>query len=160
MRPHDSFPHRSNGKKALTAVRYTSSFGHISPIAERLLHTEFDLMPRPAPPLPMLKPGPALRRLWLCVSLLSGAAGLGACATNIGDAIPAGIGGLPAEAPARPAEQAAYPAVHDIPPPRPVSILNDDQQEKLEKDLTTARDRQEARNPNAKKPAAGAKPKP
>lgn len=101
----------------------------------------------------MLKPG-------LGVCLLLGAIGLGSCATNIGDTIPAGIGGLPAEAPARPAEQPVYPAVHDIPPPRPVRMLDDDQQEKLEKDLNTARDRQESRNPNIKKPAAGAKPKP
>jgi hypothetical protein len=101
----------------------------------------------------MLKPG-------LAACLLLGALGLGACASNVGDSLPASIGGLPADAPARPAEQAPYPAVHDIPPPRPVRVLDDDQQERLEKDLSVARDRQEARNPNAKKPAAGAKPKP
>jgi hypothetical protein len=107
----------------------------------------------------MLKSGTAARRLLFCL-LLAGAGGLGGCASNIGDTIPAGIGGLPAEAPSRPAEQPAYPAVHDIPPPRPVRVLDDDQQEKLEKDLSVARDRQEQRNPGAKKPAAGATPKP
>jgi hypothetical protein len=39
-------------------------------------------------------------------------------------------------------------------------MLDENQQERLEKDLTTARDRQSGRNPNARKPKAGASAKP
>ncbi len=105
-------------------------------------------------------PRPCARALAL---LFCGAA-LSACSTNIGDTLPANVGGLPASAPERPAEVQAYPAVHEMPPPRPVRMLDDDQQQKLEKDLKAARDRQEKLNPKAKKsaspPAAGAKPNP
>ncbi len=66
--------------------------------------------------------------------------------------MPAGIGGLPVTAPERPADPPPYPAVHDMPPPRPVRMLDDDQQQKLERDLTAARDRQEGRvSPKAKR---------
>lgn len=78
--------------------------------------------------------------------------------------MPASIGGLPEGAPERPAQPPAYPAVHEIPPPRAARMLDDEQQEKLEKDLSAARDRQEGRNPKAspkvKKPATGAQPNP
>ncbi len=99
-----------------------------------------------------------IRRLRLLGPLL--AIGLAGCASTVGDSIPAGLGGLPETAPARPAEQAEYPAIHDMPVPRNARMLDEDQQEKLEKDLTRARDRQEGRNPNAKKPKAGASPNP
>ena len=51
--------------------------------------------------------------------------------------------GLPANAPARPAEQMAYPAVHDVPPPRTAVMLTDVEQHKLETDLVSARDQQQ-----------------
>jgi hypothetical protein len=47
--------------------------------------------------------------------------------------------GLPANAPARPAQQMAYPAVHDIPPPRTAAVLTDVEQQKMESDLVAAR---------------------
>ena len=74
--------------------------------------------------------------------------------------------GEPANAPARPATPYAYPAVHDIPPPRAIPTMSEDQQIKLEKDLEAARDKQETRekasakagqDPNAQD---GAKTKP
>jgi hypothetical protein len=53
--------------------------------------------------------------------------------------------GLPADAPARPEAGAiAYPAVHDIPPPRNSVLLSDFEQKKLENDLVQARDHQQA----------------
>ena len=70
------------------------------------------------------------------------------------------MGGLPADTPARPSTQYQYPAVHDMPPPRPVPALNEDQQSKLQEDLNKLRDRQEGLNAQAAKPAAKAKPAP
>jgi hypothetical protein len=52
--------------------------------------------------------------------------------------------GLSANAPARPAQQMAYPAVHDVPPPRTAVVLTDIEQHKLETDLVSARDQQQA----------------
>jgi hypothetical protein len=51
--------------------------------------------------------------------------------------------GLPANAPERPAEPIAYPAVHDVPPPRTAAVLTDIEQQKLETDLVAARDQQQ-----------------
>lgn len=51
--------------------------------------------------------------------------------------------GLPAGAPERPATTAAYPAVHDMPPPRADSPLNETEQQKMENDLVGARERQQ-----------------
>jgi hypothetical protein len=65
--------------------------------------------------------------------------------------------GLPADAPERPAGPLAYPAVHDIPPPRNSVTLSDFEQRKLEDDLVAARDHQEAalgvKPPAKKKPS-------
>jgi len=52
-----------------------------------------------------------------------------------------GIGMSP-DAPERPAVEGAYPAVHDMPAPRNSVMLTDIEQQKLEDDLTVARDRQ------------------
>src|SRR5512134_2229551 len=51
--------------------------------------------------------------------------------------------GVSPNAPARPAEQMAYPAVHDVPPPRTAVMLTDVEQHKLETDLLAARDQQQ-----------------
>jgi len=52
--------------------------------------------------------------------------------------------GLPANAPSRPAQQMTYPAVHDVPPPRTAAVLTDIEQQKLESDMLTARNQQQA----------------
>jgi len=57
--------------------------------------------------------------------------------------LPTAVGGLPADAPAAPTAPAKYPAVHDMPPPRPDTPLTEEQQVKLEKDLKAARDKLE-----------------
>ena len=51
--------------------------------------------------------------------------------------------GVSPNAPARPAEQMAFPAVHDVPPPRTAVMLTDVEQHKLETDLVAARDQQQ-----------------
>jgi hypothetical protein len=83
--------------------------------------------------------------------------------------------GVPAGAPARPETPYQYPAVHDMPPDRSSVPMSEEEQVKLEKELSSVRDRQEGRAgsdkkavPAAKKPAnnaqngqtAGAKPNP
>jgi hypothetical protein len=70
------------------------------------------------------------------------AASLGACASTVAD-LPAQLGGLPAGTPERAAEPAAYPAVHDMPPPRPNTVLTEDERKKTAADLAALRARQE-----------------
>ncbi len=64
---------------------------------------------------------------------------LGGCASQIADAP---LMGLPANTPPRPATPGEYLPVHDVPAPRQETVLDKDQQEKLEKELLAARDRQ------------------
>jgi len=53
--------------------------------------------------------------------------------------LPTSLGGLPADAPARPADgELAYPAVHDMPPPRPAPVLTEAQVKAQEADLANA----------------------
>jgi hypothetical protein len=74
----------------------------------------------------------------LCVCA---AAILAGCSTGtMGDSMPTAVGGLPENTPQRPATPAAYPAVHDMPPPRS-HMLTDEEQKKLEDDLVAARNR-------------------
>ncbi len=65
----------------------------------------------------------------------------GCSASQIEDRLPAAMGGLPDDTPARPAAQAAYPAVHAMPPSRSSTPLTDDQQKQLSDELVAARNR-------------------
>jgi hypothetical protein len=85
---------------------------------------------------------PARLRFVAAALAACAAALLGGCsASMIGDNLPAAVGGLPADAPARPVTPAAYPAVHNMPPARSTATLNNDQQKQLEDDLVAARKR-------------------
>jgi hypothetical protein len=89
---------------------------------------------------------PQARRL--APILLACALGLCGCA-SVSEKVTEGMSGLPgvglpAGTPERPATPVAYPAVHDMPPARPASLLNEVEQQKLEDDLVAARDRQQA----------------
>jgi hypothetical protein len=53
--------------------------------------------------------------------------------------------GLPEGAPARPAGEAPYPAVHDMPAARNSVTLTNFEQKKLEDDLAAARDEQQSK---------------
>ena len=79
-----------------------------------------------------------MRQPVLAGAILLGLA-LGGCSSPLAD-MP--LVGLPANTPARPATPAEYLPVHDLPAPRDEAVLNAAQQEKLEKDLIAARDRQ------------------
>ncbi|MCC6779217.1 MAG: hypothetical protein IT537_21745 [Hyphomicrobiales bacterium] len=89
----------------------------------------------------------------------------GCTSSSIGDSLPAAVGGLPEAAPKRPATPAAYPAVHDMPPPRASAVLTEEEQQKLENDLAAARQRaaaaagKPAGTPDKTKASATDKPK-
>ncbi len=71
------------------------------------------------------------------------AAALGGCASTVADSVPPQLGGLPAGTPERPAAPAAYPAVHDMPPPRHDVVLTDEERKKATDELMALRARQE-----------------
>jgi len=48
--------------------------------------------------------------------------------------------GLPADAPERTAQPVAFPAVHDVPPPRNSVTLTNPEQDQMERELVKARD--------------------
>ena len=85
--------------------------------------------------LPSQRPG---RRRFVAALLLWPA---GCSGSLLADHLPTAVGGLPDDSPERPANPPAYPAVHDMPPPRATATLNDDQQKLLEGDLIAVRDR-------------------
>jgi hypothetical protein len=56
--------------------------------------------------------------------------------------MPESVGGLPKDVPVRPDDGKAFPAVHDMPPPRPNSTLTPEQVKSVEAEISFARDRQ------------------
>src|SRR4051812_38048578 len=60
--------------------------------------------------------------------------------------------GVPEGTPERPAVQAEYPAVHDMPPRRAEVPLEEAEQKKLEKELIAAREGQSSRAEEIAKP--------
>src|SRR6188472_256171 len=76
--------------------------------------------------------------------LVLAAFGLSACST-VGDTLPEMAGGLPANAPARPAEPLPTPNVYEVRPTRAAAPLDTAGQKKLESDLTSLRESQKAR---------------
>jgi hypothetical protein len=68
-------------------------------------------------------------------------AALGGCSIPIAD-LP-GIG-VPGNAPARAENPPAYLPVHDVPPPRDEAVLTADERKKIQSDLLSARDKQNA----------------
>jgi hypothetical protein len=93
-----------------------------------------------------------LGRVCAALSLFATAVALAGCGATIGDYAPTAIGGLPEGTPQRPKQSSAYPAVHDMPPPRATQVLTDAERNKLEGDLAAARERAAA----AAKPAGDA----
>lgn len=87
----------------------------------------------------MLKCGS--RNAWTVTALVMLALSVGGCATSIAD-MP--LVGVPSDAPARPKEAGAYPAVHDVPAAREQSALDPSEQAQIQKELIAARDRQAA----------------
>jgi hypothetical protein len=71
---------------------------------------------------------------------------LAGCSSTLFSEIPSSVGGLPAGTPERSSTPAAYPAVHDMPPPRSDTVLTDAEQKKIQSDLNAARDQQNKRS--------------
>src|SRR5262245_61847180 len=96
-------------------------------------------------------------RLAVAAALIAGAGLLAGCSAGntVADYLPTAVGGMPEAAPQRPTRPSAYPAVHDLPPTRPTTVLTDAEQTKLESDLVAARNRAAEAAASA---AAGDKP--
>lgn len=95
----------------------------------------------PPPPLVFrVKHAPRAARAGAAIALI---VLLSACSSVFGE-LPAAVGGLPEGTPERPAAPAAYPAVHDMPPPRS-AILTAEEQKKAAAELAATRDQQSKR---------------
>ena len=66
---------------------------------------------------------------------------LGGCSSTL-SSMPTQLGGMPANTPPPSAAPAAYPAVHDMPPPRQNAVLTDAEQKQAEAELAALRARQ------------------
>jgi hypothetical protein len=100
------------------------------------------------------------KSLLVLAQTLGLASALAGCSVGpVIDQLPGDLG-LPAGGPVRPATPYAYPAVHDMPPPRATKTMSDEEQFRLENELTAVRNRQEGRPTTGKKdlPAASEKP--
>jgi hypothetical protein len=93
------------------------------------------------------------RTAWIVTALVMLALSVGGCATSIAE-LP--LVGVPSDAPARPKDPAAYPAVEDLPAARDNGVMDPTEQAKIAKELITARDRQAVVAPNGQ---AAADPK-
>ena len=89
-----------------------------------------------------------IRRTWqpiLGLALVGvGAFAFASCSTVLSD-MPAQMGGLPEGTPDRQANPPAYPAVHDMPPPRPNAVLTEAEKKKVEAELAALRAEQARR---------------
>jgi hypothetical protein len=93
------------------------------------------------------------RRWRLVVPVIAavGVAGCGSISEKFRDTAATLPGvGLPADAPERTAQPMAFPAVHDIPPPRNSVTLTNTEQDQMERDLVKARDEQQVASGVAK----------
>jgi hypothetical protein len=81
------------------------------------------------------------------VLALAGAGPLASCSSigPIGSEMPTAMGGLPQGTPARQETPPAFPAVHDMPPPRNSVVLTDEEKKRLEAELAVARAEQARR---------------
>ena len=106
----------------------------------------------------------ALHASGLAVVLAIALAGCSSSALNtINDTLPRAVA-LPTDAPERPVETPTFPAVHDMPPPRPNISLTAEEQVKLEDDLAALKTRQDiavgaSPAPAKKRPPAPAAPR-
>ena len=59
--------------------------------------------------------------------------------------LPVSAGGMPQGVPERPQTLPAYPAVHEMPPPRHAAVLTEQERRKVEADLAVLREQQARR---------------
>ena len=95
-----------------------------------------------------------MARRWRLLVPIIAAVGLAGCSSisekfrDTAAALP-GVG-LPADAPERTGRPVAFPAVHDVPPPRNSVTLTNTEQDQMERELVTARDEQQVASGVAK----------
>jgi len=75
------------------------------------------------------------------VSLALAAALMATGCGSVPGTTPAAIGGLPPGAPPQPTEQPPFPFVYDLPPARPAKLITEQEQARLEAELTALRRR-------------------
>ena len=80
-----------------------------------------------------------LSGLVLTLGAAMAAAGCGSVPGSTGT--PTAFGSPPPNAPAAPAEQPPFPHVYDQPPPRPAKLITEEEQARLEAELTALRKR-------------------
>jgi hypothetical protein len=89
-----------------------------------------------------------IRRGWrpfaAAALVCAGSVLINGCSTVLSE-VPAQMGGLPAGAPPRPEAPPAYPAVHDMPPPRSAAVLTEEERKKVEAELAAMRAEQARR---------------
>lgn len=90
------------------------------------------------------------RRSGLLIVITLAAPLLGSCASTVAR-LPASMGGEPEGIPERTATPVAYPAVHDMPPPRTDAVLTEQQRQDATKELDAIRARQAKQLEDAKK---------
>jgi hypothetical protein len=100
---------------------------------------------------PAVRP-PVMGRARRVAVLLALALPIGLCAcSSTFSSLPTQLGGMPADTPQTSAAPAAYPAVHDMPPPRQNAVLTEAEQKQAESELAALRERQ-AKQIDAKQP--------
>jgi hypothetical protein len=72
------------------------------------------------------------------------ACSLASCSSVLSE-LPTQMGGLPEGTPERPASSRAYPAVHDMPPPRAGVVLTEAEKNQVEAELAAMRQEQARR---------------
>jgi len=92
----------------------------------------------------------------MLAALLLAAATAG-CSSVI-DALPPAVGGLPEGTPGRPATPPAFPSVHDMPPARGDTPLNEAEKKRLQEELVASRERAARQGASAESPATGSTP--
>jgi hypothetical protein len=99
------------------------------------------------------------RRFRTFVLLAAAALALAGCTSAV-DMLPEKLGGLPSDAPQRPATTLASPNVYEVRPTREARPLSDAEQKKLESDLLALREteKQRANPPPPPEKKAAAKP--
>jgi hypothetical protein len=78
----------------------------------------------------------------------AGAGSLASCSSMA--QLPVSVGGMPQDAPKRPQIAPAFPAVHDMPPPRKSAVLTEEEKKRVEAELAVVRAQQARRAQSSK----------
>ena len=95
-----------------------------------------------------------------CVRMLATlllAAATAGCSSVI-DVLPPAVGGLPEGTPERPANPPAFPSVHDMPPARGDTPLNEAEKKRLQEELIASRERAARQGAGTESAATGTTP--